>query len=173
MKKFILEFINIFRIGPQHIRIGVAKYADLPELEFDLTTYSNQETLKTAVEEIGQEGGGTKTGKALEFMGPLFKRAMVTRGHKVPEYLVVITDGESADKVKAPAEALRAQGVITYAIGVKDAVVGELEEISGNPKRMFFVNNFDALNPIKDDIITDICTTDGKLTGLFRRFGGK
>uniref|UniRef100_A0A087XJL2 Collagen type VI alpha 6 chain n=1 Tax=Poecilia formosa TaxID=48698 RepID=A0A087XJL2_POEFO len=172
MKKFILEFINIFRIGPQHIRIGVAKYADLPELEFDLTTHSDQETLKKAVEEIGQVGGGTKTGKALEFMGPLFKRATVTRGHKVSEYLVVITDGESADEVKAPAEALRAQGVITYAIGVKDAVVRELEEISGNPKRMFFVNNFDALNPIKDDIITDICTTDGKRTGLFGRIGG-
>ncbi|XP_043972363.1 collagen alpha-6(VI) chain isoform X1 [Gambusia affinis] len=160
MKKFILEFISIFRIGPQHIRIGVVKYADFPELEFDLTTYSDQETLKTAVEEIRQVGGGTKTGKGLEFMGPLFMNATVTRGHKVREYLVVITDGESSDKVKAPAEALRAQGVITYAIGVKDAVVGELEEISGNPKRMFFVNNFDALNPIKDDIITDICTTD-------------
>lgn len=162
MKKFMLEFIDTFRIGPQHVRLGVVKYADSPKLEFDLTTHMDKETLEKAVEEIQQVGGGTETGRALNFMGPLFERAMKTRGHKVSEYLVVITDGESSDKVKAPAEALRAQGVTIYAIGVKDANMNELEEISGNPRRMFFVNNFDALNPIKYDIITDICTTDGK-----------
>ncbi|XP_056236931.1 collagen alpha-6(VI) chain-like isoform X1 [Seriola aureovittata] len=160
MKKFITEFINTFRIGPQHVRVGVAKYADSPNLEFDLTTYMDAKTLEKAVEGIKQVGGGTETGRALEFMGPLFDRAMATRGHKVPEYLVVITDGKSADQVIAPAEKLRAQGVTVYAIGVKEADADELREISGDPKRTFFVNNFDALRPIKDDIITDICSTD-------------
>ncbi|XP_039886863.1 collagen alpha-6(VI) chain-like isoform X3 [Simochromis diagramma] len=160
MKKFIIEFINTFRIGPQHIRMGVAKYADSPNLEFDLTDYTDASTLEKAVEEIRQVGGGTQTGQALEFMSPHFERAVVTRGHKVPEFLVVITDGKSQDKVKVPAEQLRKQGVIVYAIGVKDADVPELEEISGDPKRTFFVNNFDALKPIKDEIITDICSTD-------------
>ncbi|XP_019219951.1 collagen alpha-6(VI) chain isoform X2 [Oreochromis niloticus] len=160
MKKFIIEFINTFRIGPQHVRMGVAKYADSPNLEFDLTDYTDATTLEKAVEEIIQVGGGTQTGRALEFMSPHFERAVATRGHKVPEFLVVITDGKSQDKVKVPAERLRKQGVIVYAIGVKDADVAELEEISGNPKRTFFVNNFDALKPIKDDIITDICSPD-------------
>ncbi|XP_015805075.3 collagen alpha-6(VI) chain isoform X1 [Nothobranchius furzeri] len=160
MKKFILEFIDTFRIGPQHVRIGVVKYADDPNLEFDLITYTDAQTLGKAVEEILQIGGGTETGKALSFMSPLFKEAAVSRGHKVREHLVVITDGKSADKVKDPAESLRKQGVVVYAIGVKEADEEELKEISGNPKRTFFVNNFDALNLIKDDIITDICTTD-------------
>ncbi|KAM4735979.1 collagen alpha-6(VI) chain isoform 2-T3 [Anableps anableps] len=160
MKKFILEFINVFRIGPQYVRIGVVKYADSPDLEFDLTTHTDRGMLENAVQQIRQVGGGTKTGKALEFISPYFKEAMATRGHKVPEYLVVITDGKSADKVKAPADALRVQGVTVYAIGVKEADVEELKEISGDPKRTFFVNNFDALNLIKDDIITDICSSD-------------
>ncbi|XP_070768321.1 collagen alpha-6(VI) chain-like [Enoplosus armatus] len=160
MKKFIIEFLHIFRIGPQHVRMGVAKYADSPNLEFDLTTYSDTGTLEKAIEGIKQIGGGTETGRALQFMGPLFDRAMATRGHKVPEYLVVITDGKSSDKVKVPAEKLREQGVIVYAIGVKDADEAELQEIAGNSKRTFFVNNFDALKPIKDDIITDICSQD-------------
>ncbi|MEQ2191313.1 hypothetical protein XENOCAPTIV_026362 [Xenoophorus captivus] len=160
MKQFILEFIDTFRIGPQYVRLGVVKYADSPNMEFDLTRYVDKDTLKKAVEEIQQLGGGTETGKALEFMGPLFTTAKTSRGHKVPGYLVVITDGKSADKVKAPAEALRLQGVTIYAIGVKEAEVEELGEISGTPKRTFFVNSFDALNLIKDDIITDICTTD-------------
>ncbi|XP_077382249.1 collagen alpha-6(VI) chain isoform X2 [Festucalex cinctus] len=160
MKKFILEFISTFRIGPQHVRLGVAKYADVPNLEFDLTAYTDAKSLEKAVEAIVQVGGGTETGRALEFMGPQFDRAVATRGQKVPEYLVVITDGKSSDTVKVPAEKLRAQGVTIYAIGVKNADMAELREISGDPKKTFFVNNFDALNPIKDDIITDICTTD-------------
>lgn len=162
MKKFIIEFLHTFRIGPQHIRIGVAKYADSPNLEFDLTQYSDAQALEKAVEEIQQLGGGTETGKALAFMGPYFENAKITRGHKVREYLVVITDGKSSDKVKDPAIKLRQQGVTIYAIGVKDADENELQEIAGDSTRTFLVSNFDALKPIKDDIITDICSEDGK-----------
>ncbi|XP_049585447.1 collagen alpha-6(VI) chain [Syngnathus scovelli] len=160
IKKFIIEFISTFRIGPQHVRMGVAKYADAPNLEFDLTAYADGKSLEKAVEDIVRVGGGTETGRALEFMGPQFDRAVVTRGQKVPEYLVVITDGKSTDEVKVPAEKLRAQGVTIYAVGVKNAEMEELREISGDPKKTFLVNNFDALKPIKDDIITDICSTD-------------
>lgn len=162
MKNFIIEFLRTFRIGPEHVRIGVAKYADSPNLEFDLTKHSDAKTLEKAVGKIEQKGGGTETGRALKFMSPHFERAMATRGHKVPEYLVVITDGKSSDDVKVPAEKLRAQGVTVYAIGVKDAVEAELQQIAGDPKRTFFVKNFDALRPIKDDIVTDICSQDSK-----------
>lgn len=164
MKKFIIAFIHTFRIGPQHVRLGVAKYADSPKLEFDLTTYADIKTLEKAVLGIRQLGGGTETGRALEFMVQHFKNAMTSRGHKVPEYLVVITDGKSSDKVKIPAEKLRAQGIVVYAVGVKSADMEELREISGDEKRTFFVNNFDALKPIKDEIITDICSKDGEDT---------
>lgn len=162
MKKFMIEFLQTFRIGPQHVRIGVAKYADSPDLEFDLQTYQDAKSLEDAIINIKQIGGGTETGRALEFMSPHFDRALVTRGHKVKEYLVVITDGKSTDKVKAPADKLRSQDIVIYAIGVKDADEKELLEISGDPQRTFYVNNFDALRPIKDDIITDICSKEGK-----------
>ncbi|KAI4789147.1 hypothetical protein KUCAC02_035421, partial [Chaenocephalus aceratus] len=160
MKKFMIEFLNTFRIGPQHVRIGVVKYADSPDLEFDLTTHSDVKSLENAIKAIRQIGGGTETGRALTSMVPHYNRAVVTRGHEVPEYLVVITDGKSADAVKGPAEQVRAQGVTVYAIGVKSADPVQLQEIAGDPKRTFFVNNFDALTPIKDDIITDICSSE-------------
>lgn len=162
MKKFIIEFLHTFRVGPDHVRIGVVKFADSPMLEFDLQTYSDVKALEDAIVNIKQIGGGTETGRALKFMSPQFDRALTTRGHKVKEYLVVITDGKSTDQVKAPADQLRKQAVVVYAIGVKNADQKELLEISGDPKRTFFVNNFDALKPIKDDIITDICSQDGK-----------
>lgn len=162
MKKFIIEFLNTFRIGPNHVRVGVAKYADNPTMEFDLTVHTDAKSLEKAVEDIKQIGGGTETGKALDFMTQYFDRAATSRGGKVREYLVVITDGKSSDEVKAPAERLKNQGVNVYAIGVKNADVAELNEISGSKKRTFFVDNFDALIPIKNEIISDICSEDGK-----------
>ncbi|XP_028435867.1 collagen alpha-6(VI) chain-like [Perca flavescens] len=93
-------------------------------------------------------------------MGPHFSRAMQTRGHEVPKYLIVITDGESTDNVMAPAKELRQQGVTIFAIGVKDSNEADLLDIAGDPKRTIQVNNFDALKSINEDIITDICTED-------------
>ncbi|XP_039662111.1 LOW QUALITY PROTEIN: collagen alpha-4(VI) chain-like [Perca fluviatilis] len=160
MQNFIMTFLCTFNVGPDHVRVGLVKYADNPTLQFDLGDSSNVDNLKKSVENITHKGGGTETGKALKFMGPQFSRAMQTRGHEVPEYLIVITDGESTDDVKAPAEELRGQGVIIFAIGVKDSNEAELLDIAGDPKRTIQVNNFDALKSINNDIITDICTED-------------
>lgn len=166
MKKFIIEFINTFHIGPQNVRVGVAKYSQTPNLEFDLTTYTDSKQLEKAVEDIIQLGGGTNTGAALSFIDPYFEKAEASRGAKVPEYLIVITDGESSDKVKEPAKKLRDQGITIYAIGVKGANETELLDIGGSREKMFFVNDFDALKPIKDDIIIDICSPDGNLAAF-------
>lgn len=162
MKKFILEFLLMFNIGPKQVRVGVVKYESNPTLEFRLNEHNDRASLERAVDSIVQIGGGTQTGKALSFMGPLFKEAEKTRGTKVQEILIVITDGESQDKVKEPATQLRAQGVTIYAIGVKHANVTELLEISADPNRMYFVTNFDALKPLKNEILTDICSDEGK-----------
>ena len=167
MKKFIIEFLHTFHIGLGHVRFGLVKYGDSPTLEFDMTMSTDGKTLEKMVKNIHHAGGGTKTGAALSFMVPLFERAMKTRGQKVPEYLIVITDGKSMDKVKLPAEKLRAQGVNIYAIGVKEAVETELQEIAGSPQNTFLVNNFDALKLIKDGIITDICSPDGKHVSFY------
>lgn len=159
MKRFLLEFIHFFHIGAQHVRIGLAKYADSPTLEFDLTTHTDKWSLKKAVSDTKHIGGGTETGKALSFMEPYFKRA---RADPVPRYLIVITDGNSTDPVFAPAEELRRQGVQTFAVGVDNSYKPQLEEISGDPKRTFFVNNFNSLESINVGITTEMCFKDGK-----------
>lgn len=166
MKTFINEFIHTFHIGPHHVRVGVVKFSDTPALEFDLTTYPDNPSVEKAVDGIIQLGGGTRTGLALTSMGPYFDRAKATRSHKVREYLIVITDGESQDNVKDQAAKLRAQGITIYAIGVKQANDTQLLEIAGSQEKKFFVNNFDALKPIKNDIITDICSPDSKAISI-------
>ncbi|KAM6968128.1 collagen alpha-6(VI) chain [Aplochiton taeniatus] len=160
MKKFIIEFVHTFNIGPKHVRVGVVKYASNPQLEFDLTTYTDTKSLEDAVGNIEQKGGGTETGKALSSMEVHFENAAASRNAKVPNYLIVITDGNSADPVKDPAEKLRARGIVIYAIGVRGANETELLQIAGNPTKKFFVNDFDALEPIKNEIVTDICSSE-------------
>ncbi|KAM4580679.1 collagen alpha-6(VI) chain-like isoform 1-T2 [Odontesthes bonariensis] len=158
MQMFITEFLDTFRIGLNHVRIGLVKYSTSATLEFDLKKHSNVETMKIAVNRMRHLGGGTNTGLALSFMGPLFEEAAAAR--RVPEYLVVITDGESMDKVKDPAEKLRARGVTIFAIGVKESNKTQLNEIAGDSKRTFSVSNFDALKSISNGIVTEICAPE-------------
>uniref|UniRef100_A0A669DRZ6 VWFA domain-containing protein n=1 Tax=Oreochromis niloticus TaxID=8128 RepID=A0A669DRZ6_ORENI len=161
MQKFIIEILHTFRIGPDHVRMGLVKYSDSPSLQFDLTQHSDAKTMENVVKKIIHEGGGTNTGEALSSMKGHFENAKTSRGYKVSEYLIVITDGQSQDEVKDPAEELRRQGVIIYAIGVKSSNDNELNEIAGDPKRKFFVDSFDALKTVKNNIIREICILEG------------
>ncbi|KAF5896158.1 collagen alpha-6(VI) chain-like, partial [Clarias magur] len=157
MKKSILEFGVMYEIGPKQVRVGVVKFASNTTPEFRLDNCTDRASLESAVNRIQQIGGGTRTGDALSNMINLFKEAKMTRSTNVQEILIVITDGKSQDEVKEPAAKLRAQGVTIYAIGVKGANEPELLEIAADPKRMYFVTNFDSLKPLKNEIVTDIC----------------
>ncbi|KAK1791235.1 hypothetical protein P4O66_013255, partial [Electrophorus voltai] len=161
MKAFILEFLHVFEIGPDQVRIGVVKFADKATPVFHLNTYNTKAEVQKAVKALFMEGGGTRTDLGLEEMIPLFKQAEQTRKKKVREFLIVITDGKSehvGKPLKVHAEQLRKQNVTIYAIGVKDADKAELEDMSGSPKRTFFVNNYDALKEIKSKILKEICS---------------
>ncbi|KAG7336265.1 hypothetical protein KOW79_000958 [Hemibagrus wyckioides] len=158
MKMFILKFLLSFTIGPKQVRVGVVKYSTDYKLEFKVNDHNDIDSLKKAVININQEHGNTNTGKALSYMGKLFKDAEKTRDNKVQEILIVITDGKSQDFVKEPAAQLRAQGVTIYAIGVKDASEEELLEMAGDKTKVYFVRNFDALKPLKEIVVKDICS---------------
>ncbi|XP_076137388.1 collagen alpha-4(VI) chain-like [Alosa pseudoharengus] len=158
IKKFVLELIWMFRIGPHKVRVGLVKFSNSPKLEFRLSQYTDRESLEDAVIAVHKTGGNTYIGHALNFMSPLFKETMEDRGHAVPKYLIVITDANSHDRVEVPAKRLRQQGITIYAIGLKGANERELDYISGDPKRKYLINNFNAFIPMKDDIVKDICS---------------
>uniref|UniRef100_H3A0C7 VWFA domain-containing protein n=1 Tax=Latimeria chalumnae TaxID=7897 RepID=H3A0C7_LATCH len=159
MKTFIREIIKTFKIGEDHIRIGVVQYESVQHLEFSISQYTTKQQLQEALQEIQQRGRGTNTGKALGYMRPLFQEAARTRPN-VPRFLIIITDGESQDAVKRPAAELRGDGIVIYAIGIRDANTTELKDIAEKPERTFYVNNFDSLNIIKNQVIQEICSSE-------------
>uniref|UniRef100_A0A452IQ66 VWFA domain-containing protein n=1 Tax=Gopherus agassizii TaxID=38772 RepID=A0A452IQ66_9SAUR len=157
MKVFMNEMISMFQVSANGVRFGVVQYESIPQTEFTISQYNSVKQLKEAVRVIQQLGGGTNTGDALRYMKSLFVKAA---RDSVPKLLIVITDGESQDQVTKAAEELRQEGIIIYAIGVKNAVKKELKDIAGTEDRMFFVNDFDSLKLIKHDIVQDICSPE-------------
>uniref|UniRef100_A0A7M4EDK8 VWFA domain-containing protein n=1 Tax=Crocodylus porosus TaxID=8502 RepID=A0A7M4EDK8_CROPO len=136
--------------------------------KFKIGQYNTVVQLKAAVRAIQQMGGGTKTGDALKYMKNLFAKATRTN---VPQILIVITDGKSQDAVTSPAEELRQEGIIIYAIGINPSLgflltsvnVNNLQFRANNPAFYFqckvFANvcsmffYFPACENVKADII--------------------
>ncbi|TFK11869.1 mitochondrial inner membrane protease subunit 1 [Platysternon megacephalum] len=164
IKKFLKEVIKMFNIGTNKVRFGAVQYSHVKKLEFQLDEYNKTNDLETAIDNIRQIYGNTYIGEALTFMQPLFKKARDQRANRVPCYLIVLTDGESHDTVKEPAERLRSEKVNIYAIGVKGANEAQLHEIAGSKSRTFFVQEFDSLKNIKNEIVQGICSGEGENT---------
>lgn len=143
-------------VGQNEVHIGIMQYSTLQQLEFPLNRYYTKDEIINAIENLQQIGGGTHTGKAIDQVSQYFDIDRGGRPHE-KRRLVVITDGESQDEVKRPAQRLRAKGVLVYAIGVEDANSAELLDISGSPDRMFVGRDFDALKEFENRVSLEIC----------------
>lgn len=162
VKTFILGFLQSFNIGPDRVRVGVARVDHDPTLQFSLMEHKDRASLEAAVNNIIQPNGGTETGKALTYVADLFSQSTASRPATVQKILIVITDKKSQDDVSDPAAELRIQGVSVYAIGVKDASKDELLKMTTDETKTFHVLTYDSLNSIKSKIVTDICSKEGK-----------
>ena len=162
------SIVNASTVGEKETRFGVILYSDEPKSVFTLNEYSSKGQVLEAIQALRLPTGNTYTGRALAYTLQYFE---VERGgrrlSKVPQILMVITDGEATDpaELKAPAEALREKGVIVYSIGVKGANQKELGTISGNPTRVFFVDNFIDLETLSKEICID--TPPGNCLSVF------
>ncbi|NXY74153.1 CO6A6 protein, partial [Glareola pratincola] len=157
MKNFLKDMVKLFDIGMNKVRFGLVQFSHFNELEFKLDKYTSASDLIKGIENIRQIGGNTSTGAALAYMKPLFQEA---RGAGIPCHLVVLTDGQSQDRVKEPAMKLREDQINIYAIGVRGANRTQLYEIAGVKNRVYFVHDFDLLKNIKNEVVREICTIE-------------
>ncbi|XP_068789541.1 collagen alpha-6(VI) chain [Struthio camelus] len=157
MKSFMRGLVNKTDVGADRVQIGVVQFSHEPKEEFQLNTYSTKREIFSAIDRISPLQANTLTGEALKFMPKYFQASSGSRP-QVKKILILVTDGEAQDEVKAPATALREEGIIIYSVGVFNANKTQLEEISGKREMVFYVENFDILKQIKSDLIFDICT---------------
>lgn len=159
MKDFMKSVIKKSAVGKNEVHVGVMQYSTIQKLEFPLNQYYTKEELSKAIDEMLQIGGGTHTGGAIADVSQYFDAQNGGRPD-LKQRLVVVTDGESQDEVRQPAEALRAKGVIVYSIGVVAANTSQLLEISGTPDRMYAGRDFDALKDLEKQMAMELCDPD-------------
>ncbi|XP_059800900.1 collagen alpha-6(VI) chain-like [Hypanus sabinus] len=157
MKEFMHSFVNRTTISPENVHMGLIQYAADYRLEFNLVRYSSQDDIRKAITAVRQIGGGTMTGSALSFTEEYFAQSKGGRPG-IPQYLIVITDGEAQDEVLGPATSIRNEGIIVFAVGVSEANVSQLLEIGGSQDKVHYVEDFTQLEDLDQKIYWEICS---------------
>ncbi|KAM4521925.1 collagen alpha-1(XII) chain isoform 2-T2 [Odontesthes bonariensis] len=159
---FVSGMIGAFDVvGPSGMQVSFVQYSDGAKTEFKLNAYQDKGVAMAALYHIRYRGGNTKTGEALKHT---YEKAFSAENgvrRNVPKVVVAITDGRSQDEVKKSAAKLQHAGYSVFAIGVADVDFIELQQIGSKPsdRHVFVVDDFDAFDTIKENLITFICET--------------
>lgn len=159
MKTFITKVVNGTVIGEDNVHIGVVQFSTKPQHQFALNRFYNKDEVEEAINSIAQLTGDTYTGDALSFISKYFDAPNGGRPD-VPQFLVVITDGEAHDAVALPAKAIRDKGVNIFSIGVGSINATQLREISGTEDKVYLESNFKALQSIEKNLQFKLCSPD-------------
>lgn len=170
IRDFLHTLVNSFDVSPEKVQIGLVQYSSSPNSEFYLNTFDTKQKIFDYITNLSYKGGGTLTGLGLNFLlkQHFVKEAGSRAKDGVPQIAVVITDGQSQDNVGPHAQELKDQGIILYAIGIKDADMEQLKEIASMPhdQHIYGVSDFTALQAISQSFIQVLCTTVEEATRL-------
>lgn len=158
MKTFITKVVNGTVIGKDKVHIGVVQYSDDPKDEFALNQFYDKNEVEKEIKNITQITGNTYTGKALSFISKYFDAP--SGRPDVPQFLIVITDGEAHDAVDIPAKAIRDKGVTIFSIGVGNVKTEQLKEMSGTEDKVYVKRDFDALQSIDKNLQFKLCNPE-------------
>ena len=131
-------------------RAGIVKYSDDATTQVALTT--NQAQLDAAFP-TRLFGGLTYTNEGIDLA-----TSMLGADPSRNLVMITLTDGFSNDPgaTSTAAANARAQGIVTYAVGVAGANAGELGSIAGDPSRVFSTADFAGLADLVDDLVAGV-----------------
>lgn len=160
VREFLYDVVKQLDVGENDFRFGLVQFSGSPHTEFQLNTYHTVQDVLSHISHLPYMGGGTKTGQGLEYLiqNQLNKAAGSRVSDGIPQIIVVLTDGRSQDDVVPPSSVLKSADVNLFAIGVQDAVEGELKEIASEPLdlHLFNLDNFTALHGIVGDLVASV-----------------
>ncbi|KAG7467427.1 hypothetical protein MATL_G00153670 [Megalops atlanticus] len=165
IREFIKRFVESMPIGPNEVQVGVAQFTNNAKLEMDLNTHSTKEALSAAVGKMRIRGGtqATNIGAALDFVRTQMLRAEKGSriGQGVPQLLLLFSAKKSGDSVAKPAEELQRMGVLTMAVGSKNADAVELKQIAFAETLVFILRDFRMLLRNPKLIVSPLSTLTG------------
>lgn len=163
---YVRDVVRELEIAEDRIRVGVMTYSDDSYIHFNMNTYHSKEDVLQAIENIQWTRGKTNTADALRKMRTQMFTDFSGDRLDVPNYAVVITDGESnVNDQRTIPEAIEAR---INGIHILAVVVGnnhrslEIKGIASDPdeENILNVDRFSMLETIKDRLVTAVC--DGK-----------
>ncbi|NXG59024.1 CO6A3 protein, partial [Hemiprocne comata] len=161
VRDFVATLVNSLDVGSDKIRVGLVQFSDAPQTEFSLSSYHTRADITHHLGQLRPQGGSVlNMGSALQFvLSNHFTEAGGSRiNAQVPQVLVLVTAGRSAEPFLQVANQLARAGVLTFAVGVRSADKAELEQIAFNPRMVYFVDDFSALAALPQELNKPITT---------------
>lgn len=152
---FITNLIDLFFTDRDNLRIGLAHYATDVTDEFYLNTYKNREDILDASGKVEYKGGNRiNTGEALRHVENVYfkkeKGSRIDQG--IPQILVVVNGGRSADDSRTAVLSLKKKGVNIYGVGVGDTRT-EIENIASKLSLVSKVKRVQELSELNEQIL--------------------
>ncbi|KAM9816992.1 integrin alpha-X-like [Neosynchiropus ocellatus] len=168
MKVFVKNLVKSF-LGTD-TQFSITEFAAAPKVNYYFNTFDVR-SWESQIDAVRQSYGGTYTARAIRhIVDNVFSPSRGSRPN-VKKILIVITDGLSSDsrRLRAAADFAKARGIVLFAIGVGGAFTSgrpyaELVTIASSSQNVFQVDNFGALNKIRDTLQQKIFSIEGSQT---------
>uniref|UniRef100_A0ACB8GEQ8 Uncharacterized protein n=1 Tax=Sphaerodactylus townsendi TaxID=933632 RepID=A0ACB8GEQ8_9SAUR len=161
VRDFLVNLVRLLQVGIDDVRIGVVQFSENPKTEFFLNTFLTKSDVLSRLSQLRLQGGSVLNfGSALDFvLSDHFTEAGGSRiDENVPQVLVFLAAGPSSDSFRQAANSLARAGVLTFCIGVRNAVRADLQQIAFNPQMVYFKDDFSSLAALPQDMIRPLTT---------------
>lgn len=165
---FFANVVDLLFTERDNLRIGLAQYATDVNDAFYLNTFTNKNDIKRAITQVEYKGGNKiNTGAAIRHVQDVYftkeKGSRIDEG--VPQILMVVTGGKSADDSKTAVLGLKEKRVRVYAVGVGDNE-SELQNLASEPTLVARVGTVSELSEnveqiletLEDEVKGKLCT---------------
>uniref|UniRef100_A0A3Q1HSP2 VWFA domain-containing protein n=1 Tax=Anabas testudineus TaxID=64144 RepID=A0A3Q1HSP2_ANATE len=161
MRDFVERVVDKLNVGENKDRVSVVQYSRDAEVHFYLNSLNTREDVVDSVRALRHRGGRPlNTGAALQFVRDnVFTTSSGSRRLQgVPQMLILLNGGGSADSVDTPASALKQQGIFVIGIGTKSSDSRELQKISHEPSHALSVSEFTDLPTVQEQLSSVMIT---------------
>lgn len=153
------ETIRRFTISRRATRIGVVTYASRARPIFDFSRSYTLGRIYSAIRRIRSLRGRRRLGRALYYTKRYLFRGKPQCGRR--RILIVLTAGQSIDRVRRPAVALQGAGVECFVVGLGRVSGRSLQRLTTDRHHVFVVG-FTQLYTIVRTLKDRICYSPGK-----------
>jgi len=159
----VKNFVRKLNVGPFGSHVGLVDFGDRGYLKFDLASYTSEDDIISAIDELTYKGEETYMSYGLEESHRILGKS--ARGFRagIPKLIVLITDGipseGNLEDTKDQVDLIKADNIRIISVGVgSNTDVAFLESVASSETDYAFAEDFEALATIADSAVNaDTC----------------